>query len=667
MTGSSYEVVAWHITLDRRTLYIGKLAREPCMITKFSIQRYFFFLTFLFTFLAFYATPACCLDLTIPDDPAPITKKVFDNAIRSPFLERAESLQHAGPKNHVFMLDIGSEALLVRIHLIRAARRSISIQTLIWSNDEVGRLMMFELIQAAKRGVIVQIIIDHVASEKNLEISTFLAAVHPNLQIKVYNPIGPAIPKKKIRPTLVEKMYSLVTGFNQLNQRMHNKIFLIDEKIGITGGRNYENAYFDQTRGLNYKDRDIIVIGPVVNGMSASFNKFWEYRHAYFLQDLLDVENSRRKGDFRTWSSRLGFRLNELFTDIETKASDYDYIDQHFADHLQGVEQALFIADAPGKNNKKWFGRFKGAGRITVELAKLVEKAEEQIVIQTPYLVLSSQAVKLLKKMRRERPELTIQVVTNSLAATDSWYTYAASFKQKQLYISELGFLLYEVKPHPGDMELFMPTYTQLLSRELTPSEKEEYILHQSARDENLDPFNTNEPVDFNGAANNSLEEGEIWGTPYFCLHAKSMVVDNEIAFIGSYNLDPRSENLNTEVGIVIRDRQFAARLQAAIVKDMEPQNSWVIAKRKLPLSLDEINAPLVWLSRIMPIDPWPIRYASAFELIEGRDPVLPQHADFYNNYRSVGSFPGVAVERNDKIFGALIFKTFGKYLTPLL
>ncbi len=640
---------------------------ENQMNTKFSIQKYCLLLTILFAFLACYATPAFCIDPTIPDDPTPNAGKVFETAVRSPFLERAESLQHPFSKNHVFMLDIGSEALLARIHLIRAARRSISIQTLIWSNDEVGRLMMFELIQAAKRGVIVQVIVDHVASEKNLELSTFLASVHPNLKIKIYNPIGPAILKKKIKPTLVEKVYSLVTDFNQLNQRMHNKVFLIDGMVGITGGRNYENTYFDQTRGLNYKDRDILVIGPVVNEMSASFNEFWQYRHAYLLQNLLDVEKSQRKGNFRIWSSRLGFRLNELFTDIETRASEYDYINQHFADHLQGVEQALFIADAPGKNNKKWFGRYKGAGRITVELAKLIEKAEKQVVIQTPYLVLSGQAVKLFKKLRAEQPELDIQVVTNSLAATDSWYTYAASFKQKQLYISELGFRLYEVKPHPGDMELFMPTYTQLLNRELTPSEKEKYTMQQSARDENMDPHSINDFAGGNDVTSSSLKEGESLGTPYFCLHSKSMVIDSEISFIGSYNLDPRSENLNTEVGIVIRDRQFAARLQAAIARDMEPQNSWVIAKRKLPLNLDDVNSTLVWFSRILPIDPWPIRYASAFELIDGYDSVLPQHADFYNNYRSVGSFPGVTAEHSDKIFGALIFKTFGKYFTPLL
>ena len=261
------------------------------MNTKFSIQKYCATLIFLLAFLACYATPSFSIDPTIPDDPAPSTEIVFENAIKSPFLERAEYLQQPNSKNHVFMFDIGSEALLARIHLIRAAQRSISIQTLIWSNDEVGRLIMYELIQAAKRGVLVRVIVDHIASEKNLEVSTFLAFAHPNLQIKIYNPIGPAIFKKKINPTLLEKMFSLVTGFDKLNQRMHNKVFLIDDVIGITGGRNYENTYFDQVRGLNYKDRDILVMGPVVNNMSANFEKFWDYRHAYLLQELLDVQN----------------------------------------------------------------------------------------------------------------------------------------------------------------------------------------------------------------------------------------------------------------------------------------------------------------------------------------------------------------------------------------
>jgi len=624
-------------------------------------------LSVLFCLLACLVAPASGSESEIPDDPQPTDQLEFINAVASPFIEPDKTLEKSTKKNRVLMLDIGYEALLVRIHLIRAAQKSLLIQTLIWSNDEVGRLMMYELIQAAKRGVKVRVLIDHIASEKNLEIAAFLATVEPNLQIKIYNPVGAAIPKKKINPTLVEKIYSIATGFDQINQRMHNKLFIVDGMIGITGGRNYENAYFDQARGLNYKDRDILIMGSVVTGMSESFNKFWEFRHTYLLSDLQDVQISKKRGEIRNWSSRPGFRLHNLFGDIEEKASDYDSIRRIFTDKLREVEHAYFIADDPGKNNKKWFGRFKGAGRITYELASLVSKANKSIVIQTPYLVLSKPAIKLFRKLRTKHPDLAIKVVTNSLAATDSWFTYAASFKQKQLYLTELGFLIYETKPRPGDLQLFMPTYASLISRPLTPSEKEKYTPKSTMWDQ-LD-----EPLDFDNSSNDTHEanipqaKDALQGEPYFCLHAKSMVIDDEISFIGSYNLDPRSENLNTEVGLVIRDKKIAALLKAAIEKDMDPRNSWVIAKRKIPLNLDEANSVLVWLSRIMPIDPWPIRYASAYELIEGRDIVPPGHESFYENYKSVGSFPEVTAERSDKIIGAVMFKTFGSFLYPLL
>ena len=621
----------------------------------------------LFGLLACLVAPASGFESEIPDDPSPTDQLEFVNPVASPFIGPDKTLQKLTKKNRVLMLDIGYEALLVRIHLIRAAQKSISIQTLIWSNDEVGRLMMYELIQAAKRGVKVRVLIDHIASEKNLELATFLATVESNLQIKLYNPVGAAIPKKKINPTLVEKIYSLATGFNQVNQRMHNKLFLVDDMIGITGGRNHENAYFDKARGLNYKDRDILIMGPAVTGMSKSFKEFWEFRHTYLLSGLQDVQKSNKRGAVRNWSSRPGFRLHNLFADIEKQASDYDFIKRIFTDKLQEVEHAYFISDDPGKNNKKWFGRFKGAGRITIELASLVSKANKSVVIQTPYLVLSKPAIRLFRELRSKRPNLAIKVATNSLAATDSWYTYAASFKQKQVYLTELGFLVYEMKPRPGDMQLFMPTYESLVSRPLTPSENEQYNASSTMWSQ-LD-----EPLDFDNSGNDThvanihQAKDALQGEPYFCLHAKSMVIDDEISFIGSYNLDPRSENLNTEVGLVIRDKKIAALLKTAIEKDMEPQNSWVIAKRKIPLNLDEANSALVWLSRLMPIDPWPIRYASAYELIEGRDIVPPDHESFYDNYKSVGSFPEVTSERSDKIIGAVMFKTFGGFLCPLL
>ncbi len=110
-----------------------------------------------------------CSSTPLPDYPGPVTRPAISPCLDSPLLAHAEALARATPdKNYVRLLEIGNNALLARIHLIRSARRSIEIQTMIWANDETGRLIMFELIQAARRGVKVRLIIDHLASEQHI-------------------------------------------------------------------------------------------------------------------------------------------------------------------------------------------------------------------------------------------------------------------------------------------------------------------------------------------------------------------------------------------------------------------------------------------------------------------------------------------------------------------
>lgn len=165
-------------------------------------------------------------------------------AIGSPLLLQSSSLGSM-QKNKVALLDIGEEALLLRVHLIRAARHSIAMQTIIWVNDETGRLMMYEMIQAAKRGVKVQLLVDHFVSDKHPEVAAFLATVHPNLEIKLYNPIVGQFSEHEIAPSTLDQLTRLLSGFNKVNQRMHNRIFIVDDRVAITGGRNNQNAYYD--------------------------------------------------------------------------------------------------------------------------------------------------------------------------------------------------------------------------------------------------------------------------------------------------------------------------------------------------------------------------------------------------------------------------------------
>ena len=114
------------------------------------------------------------------------------------------------------------------------------------------------------------------------------------------------------------------------------------------------------------------------------------------------------------------------------------------------------------------------------------------------------------------------------------------------------------------------------------------------------------------------IKAGRQKRAPFLCLHAKSLVVDARLAFVGSYNLDPRSENLNTEVGLLVEDAAFARELLADMARDMRAENSWVIARRDIPLKLDALNGLIDGILSLSPIDVWPIQNTSSFELRPG-------------------------------------------------
>jgi phosphatidylserine/phosphatidylglycerophosphate/cardiolipin synthase-like enzyme len=154
---------------------------------------------------------------------------------------------------------------------------------------------------------------------------------------------------------------------------------------------------------------------------------------------------------------------------------------------------------------------------------------------------------------------------------------------------------------------------------------------------------------------------------PFLCVHAKSLVVDERVAFVGTYNLDPRSENLNTEVGLLVEDEAFARELRAEIERDMRPENSWVIGRRVLPLRLDSVNRFIDEALSLGPIDLWPIQNTSSFELKADGAAVPHGHPDFHRHYRDVGAFPGTEGFLTTKEILTRLYKAVGAPLTPIL
>lgn len=522
--------------------------------------------------------------------------------------------------NRVAIVSGGHEALLLRVHLIRQARESIDIQTFIWSDDECGRLLIYELVEAARRGVKVRIIADHMVSDQDPATVAFLATVHPNFQVRHYRPA-----MARIKPTKLQTIFSAMTAFRATNQRMHNKLMVFDDAVLLTGGRNIENTYYDHATGLNFRDRDVLAVGPVAKAAAESFEQFWAFKHTVPGTELKDVAAVIAAGKYPRYQTRADYDFGPFFKELEGAAPAVQAVAERFAARLRPVATARFIVDEPGKVG----GIFSKEPRITVELRKTVAQAQRSVVMQTPYLILSKPARRLVKELQAKNPGIEIRISSNSFASTDNLMAYSANYRLRGVYVDDLKLRVYEFKPRPAALRTLFPGYDEIAAVARAKDAKAP--------------------------------------APHLCIHAKSLVVDDRLAFIGSYNLDPRSENLNTEVGLIVEDAAFARELRAEVEADMRPENSWVIARRRLPLGLGAVNQLVDGLLSLSPVDLWPIQNTTSYELKPGAKEVPPDDPAFYEHYREVGSFPGTEGIFTQKEIVTRLYKAVGAPLTPIL
>ena len=424
----------------------------------------------------------------------------------------------------VLVLDKGEEALLARAWLADHAQQSIEVQYFIWSTDNIGILATEALLRAAKRGVKVRVIVDDLlidAPDKTL----LALALHPNVSIRIYNP------QHSVGTPVRKRILNVVTDFRGVNQRMHDKTFIVDGKVAITGGRNMADEYFDYNNEYNFRDRDILVLGNVAEKMVWSFDQFWRSELSVEVNDLFDGLGILQKN-----VTINDAEVQKIYQELHEYAQSPDNFELEVRKAIENVPAAFqmltkeviwtdarFISDTPGKNNRRF--SLGGGGITTVELAALVEKSKHKIVIQSPYLVLSKKAESLFRRTRKRG--VSIQISTNSLASTDNIQAFSG-YKNQRKKLLNMGLQIFEYKPNPVTQE-------QLLHR--------------------YDDIKKSRPI--------------------FALHAKTMVIDSETVYIGTYNLDPRSENLNTEVGIIVRNKQIAKKVEQLIQTDMGPANSW--------------------------------------------------------------------------------------------
>ncbi|MGB4811052.1 MAG: phospholipase D family protein [Methylophilaceae bacterium] len=424
----------------------------------------------------------------------------------------------------IYVLDKGEDALLARAWLADHAQKTIEVQYFIWSTDNIGILASEALLRAADRGVKVRVIVDDLlidAPDKSL----LALAKHPNIEIRIYNP------QHSVGTPFHKRLLNVAINFRGVNQRMHDKTFMVDGKVGITGGRNMAAEYFDYNQQYNFRDRDALLLGEAVKSMQASFDKFWASPLSAPVEDLYNGLGLMQKH-----VTIKDVEIQKIYADLHAYAKNTENFNKENHEAIQNMAQGFtklsdqiiwtnveFISDTPGKNNNKIL--LGGGGKTTEKLAALVENAQTEIVIQSPYLVMSSQAKTLFKKAIKRG--VKVRIITNSLAATDNIQAFSG-YRNQRRELNKMGIQIYEFKPNAQ--------VAQLLLRQ---------------------------------------KVGELKSPPVFAIHAKTMVIDRKIVFIGTFNFDPRSQNLNTEVGVIAQNATLANQVQSSIETDMQAENSW--------------------------------------------------------------------------------------------
>jgi len=573
----------------------------------------------------------------------------------------AESTPQA-PRHYALILDQGSDALLARINLIRSARHRIDLQTYIFDKDDSARLVLDELLAASRRGVQVRVLIDQLAAITDLEILAALSGAHRNFAIRVYNPsFG------KVKLNYLDYAGSVLCCFRRFNQRMHTKLLVVDDAVGITGGRNYQDDYYDWDGEYNFRDRDVLVAGPATHAMATNFESFWNAPRSVPVERLNDV-GRRLLRDGVPPMPPLAYKRPERVAGLSAEASDAGVVQQRLVQHAMPVGQVDYVADLPQKHRSEASGNVKPAAS---KLETLITDARAEVLLQTPYLVMSDPAQELFRALHQRAPAPQVLVSTNSLAATDNAIVYSMSFKYKRRYLREFGFRIYEYKPFPEDAPV---DYAALLPEPPLgmPAMEDEPVKQEATPDSQQESRRVrraeSRPSFLSSGSGTELLPLKRAGVR-LGLHAKSMVIDNRIGVIGTHNFDPRSENYNTESAVIIDDRAFAEALAASIRRDMKPENSWVIAPREKPVVLSGLDYSLGKVSEALPLfDVWPWRYATSYEFVPGPEcpaPVPSNDPSFHRCYVAVGDFPEVNV--GPKWLYTRLLTAFGAGLVPIL
>ena len=397
------------------------------------------------------------------------------------------------------LLPVATASLEARLALVAWAERSLDLQYFEWQGDATGRYLLGALRLAAQRGVRVRVLVDDLHDDGAEALLSGLAGC-ANASVRLFNPFV------RLRDSLAAKLASSLDDLERVNHRMHNKMFVADNALAVFGGRNIADEYFMRSAVRNFVDLDVLAAGPIVPELSASFDVFWNSEYVYPVDSVV-----------RPAAGSQTTRCDGLAAALEsTEPPPVDRtVPQRFASYVQVPADLdagrLRMVAAHAELHADPIDKISGSrlndrrGTVRAFVGELTRAARTEVVAVSPYFVPGKLGMETIEMLSRRG--VRMRVLTNSLAATDEPVVYG-------------GYMRYAVPMMRLGLELY----------ELSPS-----LVRQSR----LGRFGSSQGM----------------------LHAKILIVDRASVFVGSMNIDGRSERYNTEIGLLIESPEIAAEL----------------------------------------------------------------------------------------------------------
>ena len=440
------------------------------------------------------------------------------------------------------LLEDAVDALVARASLADAAQQTLDVQYYIVHDGLTTRMLVQRLLQAADRGVRVRILLDDLTSHGQ-EVRLAALGAHDNIEIRVFN----AVPAR--RHSALARALFVITNIHRMHRRMHNKLWLVDDAVGITGGRNLGDEYYGASDAMNFSDLDLLVAGPLVEDMRRSFELYWDSPFAL----RIDQVGSRRPAadEVHLWRLRL---LDRLRLAVQERPRYVSYLRERYAArHVNEVASGLLwarglvMADEPEKIGTP--ERPSAESLLYSRVLDRIREVREELVLVSPYFVPGQEGMDLIRELIGRG--VKVKVLTNSLAATDLPLVHGGYTLYREALL-DAGVELYEMRARVARRQRFMR---------------------------------------LNATAS---------------LHSKALVFDGEACFVGSLNMDPRSAFWNTEVGVLVDQEELARQLRALAIRGMDSEISYRVTRDEhghVRWHYDTARGPRV--RRVEPGTPW--------------------------------------------------------------